>query len=244
MTRGEQPIRKARVERNLSQKSASAYFPRELFRFLADLKRNNDRDWFAKNKGRYEKALLRPSIRFIRDAGKALKTISPYMVADPKPFGGSLFRIYRDIRFSKDKSPYKTNVAMDFWHRKTGKGHSSPGLYLHIYPGSSFVASGVWHPETPVLNKIRKAILERSESWKKVLEAGLKLEGDSLKRPPTGVSQDHPFVQDLKRKDFIAAVSFTNKQITSRAFMDEFIKAGKSMNPLNQFLAQSMGLPW
>src|SRR5713101_2989727 len=146
MTRGEQPIRKARVERNLSQKSASAYFPRELFRFLADLKRNNDRDWFAKNKGRYEKALLQPSIRFIRDAGKALKTISPYMVADPKPFGGSLFRIYRDIRFSKDKSPYKTNVAMEFWHQRGGK-KSYTGLYLHLAPGDSFAGAGIWHPD-------------------------------------------------------------------------------------------------
>ena len=95
-----------------------------------------------------------------------------------------------------------------------------------------------------MLNKIRKAILERSDSWKKVLEAGLNLEGDSQKRPPTGVGPDHPFVQDLKRKDFIAAISFTNKQITSPAFMDEFIKAGKSMDPLNQFLARSMRLPW
>jgi uncharacterized protein (TIGR02453 family) len=210
MARGEQPILRAGIERNLSQKSASDYFSRELFRFLADLKRNNNRDWFAKNKGRYEKALLQPSIRFIRDARKALKTISPYMVADPKPFGGSLFRIYRDIRFSKDKSPYKTNVAMDFWHQKAGKSHSSPALYLHISPGISFVASGVWHPETPILNKIRKAILERPDSWKKVLEA----------------------------------VSFTNKQITSPTFIDEFIKTGKSMDPLNQFLVQSNGPPW
>ena len=145
MTRGEQPIRKARVERNLSQKSASAYFPRELFRFLADLKRNNDRDWFAKNKGRYEKALLQPSIRFIRDAGKALKTISPYIVADPKPFGGSLFRIYRDIRFSKDK-PLQDECGNGFLASENRQGTQFTRPLPSHLPGQLFRRVGSLAP--------------------------------------------------------------------------------------------------
>jgi len=93
-------------------KSSGSYFSPEFFKFLRSLARNNNRVWFQKNKPRYERFVLTPSLRFIKDAGKELRAVSPYLVADPRPFGGSLFRIYRDLRFSKDKSPYKTNVAL------------------------------------------------------------------------------------------------------------------------------------
>jgi uncharacterized protein (TIGR02453 family) len=210
---------------------------------LRQLKKNNDRKWFANNKQRYETVVLQPSLRFIKDAGRQLKAVSPQLVADPKPFGGSLFRIYRDIRFSKDKSPYKTNLAMEFWHKKS-KGHSSPGLYLHIQPGENFLGGGVWHPETVELNKIRMAIANRSDLWKAVLASKPDLHGDSLKRPPAGFSPDHPFIKDIKRKDFISSVSFSDKQIVSPSFMQDFVKAGKKMNPLNKFLANAIGLQW
>ncbi len=225
-------------------KSQSSYFSPELFKFLRDLAGNNNRPWFAKNKERYERVVQQPCLRFIRDAGPALKSISPSLVADPRPNGGSLFRIYRDTRFSKDKSPYKTNVAMHFWHKKMSRGGQSPGLYLHIASGESFIGSGVWHPETPTLSKIRQAIVEKSDSWKTVLDAGLKLSGESLKRPPPGFDLNHRFIDDLKRKDFISAVRFTARQIVAPNFMKEFVTAGKSMNPLNKFLAEAMGLKW
>ena len=225
-------------------KAQSSYFSRELFKFLTDLARNNNRPWFAKNKNRYEREVRQPCLRFIRDAGPALKSISPSLVADPRPNGGSLFRIYRDIRFSKDKSPFKTNIAMEFWHKKTSKDGQSPGLYLHIAPGESFIGSGIWHPEPPTLSKIRQAIVEKPDSWKKILDAGLKLSGDSLKRPPQGFDPNHQFIDYLKHKDFISAVTFTARQITSPNFMEEFVIAGKSMNPLNKFLAEAMGLRW
>ncbi len=219
-------------------------FSPDFFKFLRDLARNNNRSWFAKNKNRYERVVQQPCLRFIRDAGPSLKSISPNLVADTRPYGGSLFRIYRDIRFSKDKSPYKTNVAMDFWHKKMSKGGQSPGLYLHISPSASFLGSGVWHPETPTLSKIREAIVEKPDSWKTVLDAGLKLTGESLKRPPPGFDPNHRFIDDLKRKDFISAVTFTARQITGPNFMNKFVTAGKSMNPLNKFLAEAMRLEW
>ena len=223
--------------------ASSPYFSRSLYTFMRDLKKNNNREWFAKNKKRYETVMLKPSLRFIKDVGVQLKKVSPQLVADPKPFGGSLFRIYRDIRFSKDKSPYKTNLAMEFWHKKA-TGHSSPGLYLHIQPGENFLGAGVWHPETSELTKIRKAITNDPNSWKTVLDSKLKLEGDTLKRPPAGFGADHQFIQDIKRKDFISSVPFTDRQITSPGFLTEFIEAGKKTNPLNKFLAQAIGLPW
>jgi uncharacterized protein (TIGR02453 family) len=210
---------------------------------LKQLKKNNDRKWFAKNKKRYETVLLQPSLRFIKDAGRQLKAVSPQLVADPRPFGGSLFRTYRDIRFSKDKSPYKTNLAMEFWHKKS-KGHSSPGLYLHIQPGENFLGAGIWHPDKAELNKIRTAIANRPDSWKAVLASKVELHGDSLKRPPAGFSQDHPFIEDIKRKDFISSISFSDKQIMSPSFMQDFVEAGKKTNPLNGFLANAIGLEW
>lgn len=182
-------------------------------------------------------------MRFIKDAGRKLKSISPYLVANPKPFGGSLFRIYRDIRFSKDKSPYKTNLAIEFWHKK-GSGHSSPGLYLHIQPGENFLGGGVWHPDTSELKKVREAIANRPDRWRKVLASKPHLEGESLKRAPTGFPDNHPFILDLKRKDFITSVSFTDNQIISPVFLSSFIEAAKQVNPINQFLAEAIGLGW
>ncbi len=226
------------------KESRSAYFSPELFKFLRQLARNNNREWFAKNKARYEKTVRDPSLRFIRDVGVKLKSVSPYLVADPKPFGGSLFRIYRDIRFSKDKSPYKTNVAMDFWHRKSGNRVHAPGIYLHLAPGKSFVGGGIWHPDPPTLNKIRQAIVKRPEAWRRVLDAKLEIEGESLKRPPQGVDPNHQFIEDLKRKDFIAGFPFKDKQVTSPMFLEDFLEASKSINPLNEFLAKAMDLPW
>lgn len=186
--------------------------------------------------------MQQPSLRFIKDLGRQLKTISPQLVADPKPFGGSLFRIYRDIRFSRDKSPYKTNLAMEFWHKKSA-GYG-PGLYLHIRPGENFLGAGVWHLDKPTLDKIRKGIVDNPDSWKTVLDAKLRIEGESLKRPPAGFPADHMFIRDIMRKDFIASITFTDKEIVGPRFMRDFVEAGKKMNPLNRFLAQTIGLRW
>jgi len=134
---------RGQVKTRLGQSKTAPYFSPQFFTFLKDLKKNNNRDWFTRNKLRYEKQLLEPSLRFVKDIAPRLRTISPYLVADPKPFGGSLFRIYRDTRFSKDKSLYKTNVAMQFWHKKGGKKIHAAGLYLHLSPGQSFAGWGL-----------------------------------------------------------------------------------------------------
>src|SRR3989449_3983782 len=228
---------------DLSPKSRGSYFSPEFFKFLRDLARNNNREWFQKNKPRYERFVFIPSLRFIKDAKVELKAVSPYLVADPRPFGGSLFRIYRDIRFSKDKSPYKTNVAMEFWHKKREK-KAYTGLYLHIAPGDSFAGAGVWHTDTPTLNKVRKAIVSRPEAWRNVKQSGLEIEGESLKRPPSGFDPNHPFIDDLKLKDITASVRFANSQVTGQRFMEEFIQAGKMLNTMITFLADTLGLPW
>jgi uncharacterized protein (TIGR02453 family) len=223
----------------------STYFTPEFFAFFRDLAKNNNKEWFTKSKERYEKAVQEPSLRFIRDAGAALQKVSSYLVADARPFGGSLSRIYRDIRFSPDKSPYKTEVGIHFWHAKaSGPEHMAPGYYLHLASGESMTGSGVWHPEAPILKKIRDRIVQEPDAWKKVLRSRIPIEGESLKRPPPGYDPNHPFIQDLRRKDFTAIRTFRDNEITSPHFLESFVETCESMDPLNRFLADAIGLPW
>ena len=130
------------------------YFDRATLAFLSELKQHNDRAWFAANKHRYEQDLKEPFLDFISDAGPRLRAISKNVVADPRPVGGSLFRIYRDTRFAKDKSPYKTHAGAHF--PVGGKGVHGPGYYLHVEPGRCFIAGGMWMPDpAPVTTTVR-----------------------------------------------------------------------------------------
>ena len=124
--------------------SSGGYFGPDFFGFLKDLEKNNNRDWYNAHKDRYVASIQEPSLRFIRDVGPKLKAFSPRLVVEAKPFGGSLSRIYRDVRFSKDKSPYRTNVGLHFWYKRSlGKEEGLPGFYLHLSSGESFAASGI-----------------------------------------------------------------------------------------------------
>jgi uncharacterized protein (TIGR02453 family) len=223
--------------------TARGYFSPELLRFLKELKRNNRREWFLANRERYESALREPFLRFISDFRPRLSKISRFFVADPRPSGGSLFRIYRDTRFSKDKSPYKTHAAAHFRHRAAGKDVHTPGFYLHLEPGGSFGAAGLWRPDGPAVDKVRNAIVERPAEWKKVRKR-LTIEGESLVRPPRGYDPSHPFLEDLKRKDFITSVRFSDRQVSSLRFLLDFTAACKKMGPLVKFTTEALGLSW
>ncbi len=143
----------------------TAFFQPELFEFLRQLKRRNNREWFAKNKPRYDQYGRDAALRFIAAFGTQLPKLSPHFVADPRPSRGSLFRIYRDTRFSGDKRPYKTHVGIHFSHN-TGKDAHAPVFYLHLEPDNCFAAAGIWHPENDVLTKVRMAIVRDTESWR------------------------------------------------------------------------------
>ena len=142
------------------------YFTPATFKFLSQLATHNERDWFNANKARYLTDVQEPALQFIADFAPKLAGISEHLVADPRPQGGSLFRIYRDTRFSKDKTPYKTHVAMRFGH-EAGLGVHAPGLYLHIEPGASYAGVGLWRPETALARTIREAIVADPAGWKK-----------------------------------------------------------------------------
>ncbi len=217
-----------------------AYFTPELFRFLARLKRNNNRDWFLAHQEEYEACVRQPALRFITELAAPLSEIAPSLVADPRPSRGSLFRIYRDTRFSYDKRPYKTHVAMRFSHR--GKGVHSPGFYLHLESGGCFAASGLWHPEPPTLLKVRNAIMERPKEWRGVRKLLNWDDAGKLRRAPRGFPADHEFVEDLKLRDLGTAVDLSDQQVCGANFMSIFVVACKKMSPMAAFLSSAVGL--
>ncbi len=228
--------------------SSSPRLSPKAFKFLNDLKRNNNRDWFNANKDRFESDLREPALQFIRDFAPYLADISPYFCADDRKSGGSMFRIYRDTRFSKDKSPYKTYTGLQFRHEQ-GKDAHCPGYYLHLQPKEFFVGVGIWHPDGDTLRMIRAAIDAEPERWKKVSRAKaftkvFNLAGDSLKRAPKGYEIDHPLIEDLRRKDFIAVAELTQKQVTSPGFVKDFAKYCKTGSPLVEFLCDAIGVPF
>jgi uncharacterized protein (TIGR02453 family) len=217
-----------------------SHFTPELFRFLSRLKRNNDRDWFQAHKAEYETCVRQPALLFINDFAAPLYEITPYLVADPRPSRGSMFRIYRDTRFSHDKRPYKTHLAMRFSHRS--KDVHSPGFYLHLEPGGCFAACGLWHPEPPTLLRVRSAIVSRPAQWRAVRKLLNWNDAGKLSRPPRGFPSDHEFVEDLKLRDFGTAVDFTDGQVCSPRFMATFATACRKMSPVAAFLSGALGL--
>ena len=224
------------------------HFTPELFDFLLDLRANNDREWFKANKDRYEQQIKEPLLEFIRDFGPLLDSISEHFVADPRVNGGSMFRIYRDVRFSKDKSPYKTQAAAHFRH-EAGKTAHAPGFYLHLAPGEVGAGVGIWRPNTATLTKIRNAIVDDPQGWKKASEdPGFRevfsLVGDSLKRSPRGFDPHHPLAEDLKRKDHIAWVDFDEDEATSPGFLEDYAHVCRRSVPYVQFLTNAVGLPF
>ena len=223
-----------------------SYFTPALFKFLKDLKKNNDRDWFKANQARYESAVREPALAFIEAFGPHLHKISPHFRADAKKVGGSLFRIHRDVRFGKDKSPYKTNTGVHFRH-ELGKDAHAPGFYVHLEPGGCFIGAGIWRPDGPATKAIRAAIVERDKVWKKATRTKKftgtwRFGGTSLKRPPPGFDKDHPLIEDVKRKDFIAVADLTQKSVAARDFDKQLAKTLKTAGPLVKFLCEALGV--
>jgi uncharacterized protein (TIGR02453 family) len=216
------------------------------FRFLTELAENNDREWFAANKQRYLDELRDPLLDWIEAFAPKLRKLSAHMLADPRPVGGSLFRVYRDTRFSKDKRPYKTHAGLSFRHAD-GRDVHGPIFYLHLEPGRIFTAAGLWHPPSETLRQVRDAIVAHPERWKRATRGrGCAIDdgGESLKRAPRGYDPEHPLVEELKRKSFTASTEFMQKQACAVDFADRVASAYRSATPLMQFLTSAVGLRW
>jgi uncharacterized protein (TIGR02453 family) len=217
------------------------YFDKNLFQFLDGLEAHNTRDWFQANKDRYEQDVKEPFLDFISDAAPGLRKISRSIVADPRPVGGSLFRIYRDVRFSKDKTPYKTHAGAHF--PAGGKNSPGPGYYLHLEPGECFVAGGIWMPDAKTLQIIRERIADKTAEWTKI-RTDLDHGESTLKRPPRGFDADHPMIEDIKRKSFTSSIPLKDRQVLADDFMQTFLGGCKEIVPLMKFLAAATGVPW
>ncbi len=198
-------------------------YQNDTFRFLQDLKLNNNRVWFNNHKNKYEDFVRTPSLRLIHDFQEELETISPNFVAIPKKVGGSLMRIQRDVRFSKDKSPYKSNIGIHFRHI-LGKNIHAPGFYLHISPQNNHLGAGIWRPDSKTLKKIRIFIADNPHTWSTITSSfkdnkkrfGWRLVGSTLKRAPLGFDKNHPVIEDLKRIDFLLQKKINKEEIMKR----------------------------
>jgi len=222
------------------------YFTKSTFAFLTELAANNNRDWFESNKARYEGDVKHPFLCLIADLAPSLKKINSAIVADPKPNGGSMMRIHRDTRFSRDKSPYKTFVAAHFAHTAS-KGEGTPGYYLRIEPGASMAGGGMWQPDTKTLSQVRNRIVDDPERWAeaiagKTVGRACQFAGEALKRPPAGYDPSHPYIEDLKRKDFAIVVPLTDAEVCRATFKDLLLEHYRSAAPFLRFLSDAIGL--
>ena len=238
-------------------KPLKPYFTPATFKFLRGLARHNERDWFQAHKAAYEEHVKEASLRLIRDLAAPLARLSPVLVADARPIGGSLFRIYRDTRFSANKAPYKTHIGISFFHvatKSTARGLAgnaamgrldAPVLYLHVEPGGCFTGGGIWHPQAPTLKRLRDFMTDNPRSWQKLTTAKsfrqyFELSGETLSRPPHGYPADHPLLADLKRKDIVASSDLTEREIMSSELATTLIKRFRAMRPLLEWLCLAL----
>ena len=223
-------------------------FDRTSIDFLEQLAANNDREWFAQNKARYEEQVLDVALRFIQSMQEPLAQIAPHFTAIPQRVGGSLMRVYRDTRFSKNKLPYKTNIGIQFRHEKAKDVHS-PGYYVHIDPERVFVGVGMWRPAPDSLRAIRERIVAKPAEWTDALADAkfrrhFELGGESLSRPPRGFDKDHELIGDIRRTSFIAVRDLDVEDCLAPQFQRKVEASFAAATPFMQFLCKAVGVPY
>lgn len=221
-------------------------FDAATLQFLQELSKNNNREWFKANKSRYEEQVLDVALHFIASMQEPLAKIAPHFVAQPTRVGGSLMRVYRDTRFAKDKTPYKTNIGIQFRHERAKDVHS-PGFYVHVDPESVFTGVGMWRPDPDSLRVIRERIKARPAEWQRIVnDPGFRrrfsLGGETLTRPPRGFDKDHECIDDIKRKSFIAVQDFAVEECLSPQFQRKVESAFQAGTPFMRFLCKAVGV--
>ena len=208
---------------------------KETLKFLKDLSANNKREWFTEHKPKY--VLAKDNVQAFADA------LAEEMQKHDHIEGVKVFRIYRDVRFSKDKTPYKTNIGCGF---KRATEALRGGLYLNIEPGNTFVGGGFWGPEAKDLKRIRNEFLVNADAFRKIINAKKfkeyfgSLEGDELKTAPKGFDKDHPDIDLIRKKQFLIGRNFTDKEAMSEDFLSECNKTFKAMRPFFDFMSETL----
>ncbi|MCD8402912.1 DUF2461 domain-containing protein [Tenacibaculum finnmarkense] len=207
---------------------------KSIFQYLENLKQNNNRDWFTDQKPRFVE--VQKSVKEFY--GKVSENLETHDVID----NFKLFRIYRDVRFSKDKTPYKTHFSGSFSRKGS---HLRGGYYLQIEPGNSFLAGGFWQPNKEDLLRIRKEIELDASDFREILNNpefvknfGTKFEGDELKSAPRGFDKNHPDIDLLRKKGFIAVRNFSDKQVFSNNFLSEIDTSYKALRPFFNLMSE------
>ncbi|HXI00992.1 MAG TPA: DUF2461 domain-containing protein [Sphingobacteriaceae bacterium] len=213
------------------------------FKFLEDVAVNNDREWFQVNKSRYEDARAN-AIDFTREVILGLSVSDPLITTDIEP-KDCVLRIYRDIRFSKDKTPYKTNIGIGI--SQNGKNFKGPGYYIHIHPKTSFITGGCWMPEASLLKSIRQEIDYSSSDFNSIIShpAFIKYyknldREDMLKTAPKGYGTDHPYINYLKLKSFTASHDINRKILTGKDAVAYTVGVLRTLFPFMEFLRNAV----
>jgi uncharacterized protein (TIGR02453 family) len=223
-------------------------FDKASLEFLELLAANNNREWFKANKARYDEQVLDVALRFIQSMQDPLAEFAPQFTAIPQRVGGSLMRVYRDTRFSKNKLPYKTNIGIQFRHQRAKDVHS-PGYYVHVDPDRVFLGVGMWRPDADSLRAIRERIVAKPSEWKSALldakfRRHFELGGESLTRAPRGFDKDHELVEDIKRTSFIAVRDLDVEDCLKPQFQRTVETSFAAATPFMKFLCQAVKVPF
>lgn len=226
-------------------------FGRDALGFLRGLRRNNRREWFERNRARYELAVRDPMRSLVEEMDVRLARFAPELTGDPRR---SVFRIHRDVRFSSDKSPYKTNAACQFYHHDAGRGAgqdaegAGAGLYFQIEDGASFVAGGLWMPARPALDRIREALAEAPQDLDRIVRApGFRRRFNALDqeamltRLPRGYAPGHPAERWLRYRSFTATRMLSEREVLSRRLADALERDFRALLPLVRWLNGVIG---
>jgi len=222
--------------------TSSPRFSKETLSFLTRLKRNNRREWFNARKDEYEHAVRAPMLAILDQLAVDMRSIAPELLVGPK----SMYRIYRDVRFSEDKKPYKTHVAASFWHRELGKGGGA-GMYFHVEPDGVWIGGGIYHPEAPQLYRVREHLaanfrhfrsIVEAPAFKRALDGGL--EGERLQRVPRGFSKDHEAAEYLRYRQFLAGKEFPARFAADPRFYGGVLDVFRRIAPLIRFLNEAL----
>jgi len=225
----------------------TTYFSPASFKFLRGLARHNDKAWFEDHRADYEAHVRQPFLQLITDLQPALAEVSTHFRADPRGNGGSLFRIYRDARFSNDKSPYKTWQGARFFHERR-REVPAPSFYLHLQPGESFVGAGLWHPEPDTQRKVRQFIFDNPGSWKAAAHAPQLRrrfdleESEKLVRAPRGFPADFEFLDDLKHRNWVMWRSLGDDDMTGPRLRQTVAADLATLGPFVDYLCASLDL--
>lgn len=223
-------------------------FSKGTLNFLDELAANNNRPWFEINKPRYEELVREPAMAFISEMGPVLEKFAPHFRTDLRKVGGSLMRVARDTRFSRNKSPFKTNIGIQFRH-ELGKDVHAPGFYVHIANDECFLAAGCWGPDAEALGQIRDLVAQKPEKWfsardhKKFVEYWA-LSGDTLNRPPLGYDAVHLAIDDLKRKDFIGVAPLSHDDVIGGDLVKLAMERFSGAAPFMKFLCAALNVPY